>query len=58
MDDADYAQQRSDATCQAARYRPPERTHCSDCGDLLEPHCRPYGRCVPCQTQRELALRM
>lgn len=65
MDDADraeIAQQRAlDAAIAAARgvrtNRLP-RTHCSDCGDALQPHRRDIGRCVPCQADLERRERM
>lgn len=33
------------------------RTHCEDCGELLEPHRISRGRCVPCQNGREHRMR-
>jgi hypothetical protein len=28
-------------------------TRCVDCGEVLEPHRRPYGTCLHCQEQAE-----
>ncbi|NCA70836.1 MAG: TraR/DksA family transcriptional regulator [Sphingobacteriia bacterium] len=66
MDDADLAQQHTEratehaiaAARRAAQLNTvPASTHCSDCGEELEAHRRARGRCVPCQTGREMRLR-
>jgi len=38
----------------AARKRPEPSDYCDDCDEPLEEHRRQYGRCVPCQSAREL----
>ena len=60
MDDADRAQAEEEhwleQAIRAARGLPAQRTscsHCSDYGELLEPHRIYYGVCVECATLDE-----
>ena len=59
-DDVDRAQLEEErwlaCMIQAARgipAPPSPRTHCHDCGDVLEVHRLYYGICVDCQTKAE-----
>jgi predicted amidophosphoribosyltransferase len=62
-DDADRAdeqiQRNLDAAIAAARAtQATKQDHCADCGIPLLPHRMEYGRCVPCQMDREAQQRM
>lgn len=42
------------AALKAQRERPlPTSNFCADCGEILEPHRRPFARCMPCATKKE-----
>jgi hypothetical protein len=46
MDDADRAQETIEIIWA-------NRSHCRDCGETLEAHRRPYGRCIDCARDAE-----
>lgn len=62
MDDADRAQEDIEIMQSAAlalRTMPDwaYRSHCRDCGERLEAHRRPYGRCIGCARDAERSVR-